>query len=54
MKLPHNTFKQQLLTSLLAQLQALAPYASHPVVRPPTGDAVLLSQCKHLGHRARD
>ncbi|GHE22906.1 4-hydroxy-2-oxoheptanedioate aldolase [Halomonas urumqiensis] len=37
------------LTSLLAQLQAMEPYASHPVVRPPTGDAVLLKRYLDIG-----
>lgn len=89
MKMPHNTFKQQLLagqpqtgiwlglasaytaeiaatagfdwllldaehapndvSSLLAQLQALAPYDSHPVVRPPTGDTVLIKRYLDIG-----
>ncbi|MGO2392314.1 MAG: 4-hydroxy-2-oxoheptanedioate aldolase [Halomonas sp.] len=37
------------LGSLLAQLQALAPYKSHPVVRPPTGDAVLIKRYLDIG-----
>lgn len=37
------------LASLLAQLQALAPYHSHPVVRPPTGDAVLIKRYLDIG-----
>jgi 4-hydroxy-2-oxoheptanedioate aldolase len=35
--------------SLLAQLQAVAPYASHPVVRPPIGDPVIIKQLLDLG-----
>lgn len=37
------------LSSLLAQLQALAAYRSHPVVRPPTGDAVVLKRYLDIG-----
>ena len=37
------------LASLLSQLQALAPYQSHPVVRPPTGDAVLIKRYLDIG-----
>src|SRR5690554_6261122 len=37
------------LTSLLAQLQAIAPYASAPVVRPPQGDTVLIKQYLDIG-----
>ncbi|MFW6345297.1 MAG: aldolase/citrate lyase family protein [Halomonas sp.] len=37
------------LASLLAQLQAIAPYASAPVVRPPQGDTVLLKQYLDIG-----
>ncbi|MGO3214858.1 MAG: 4-hydroxy-2-oxoheptanedioate aldolase [Halomonas sp.] len=37
------------LGSLLAQLQALAPYKSHPVVRPPTGDTVLIKRYLDIG-----
>lgn len=37
------------LTSLLAQLQAIAPYASAPVVRPPHGDTVLIKQYLDVG-----
>ena len=33
----------------LAQLQALAPYRSSPVVRPPHGDAALLKQYLDIG-----
>lgn len=37
------------LGSLLAQLQALAPYNSHPVVRPPTDDTVLIKRYLDIG-----
>lgn len=37
------------VSSLLAQLQALAAYGSHPVVRPPTGDAVLIKRYLDIG-----
>lgn len=37
------------LSSLLAQLQVLAAYDSHPVVRPPTGDAVLIKRYLDIG-----
>lgn len=37
------------LTSLLAQLQAVAPYAAHPIARPPVGDAVLIKQYLDIG-----
>ena len=37
------------LRSILAQLQAIAPYASHPVVRPPQGDHVLIKQLLETG-----
>jgi len=89
MKMPSNTFKQQLiagqpqtgiwlglantytaeiaatagfdwllldaehapndLSSLLAQLQVLAAYDSHPVVRPPVGDTVLIKRYLDIG-----
>ncbi len=35
--------------SLLAQLQAVAAYPVHPVVRPPFGDPVLIKQILDLG-----
>jgi 4-hydroxy-2-oxoheptanedioate aldolase len=35
--------------SMLAQLQAVAPYASHPVARPPIGDTALIKQYLDLG-----
>lgn len=37
------------LRSILAQLQAVAPYRSQPVVRPPQGDAVLIKQLLETG-----
>ena len=42
------------LRSLLAQLQAIAPYAqqlgvSQPIIRPPVGDAVLIKQLLDIG-----
>lgn len=37
------------LRSLLAQLQAVAPYRSHPIVRPRSGDAALIKQLLDIG-----
>ncbi|HEY0295340.1 MAG TPA: 4-hydroxy-2-oxoheptanedioate aldolase [Bordetella sp.] len=37
------------LRSTLAQLQAVAPYPSHPVVRPPIGDVALIKQVLDVG-----
>lgn len=37
------------LRSMLAQLQAVAPYPVHPIVRPPVGDAVLIKQILDTG-----
>lgn len=37
------------LKGLLGQLQAIAPYASHPIVRPPVGDPVLIKQYLDIG-----
>lgn len=37
------------LRSILAQLQAIAPYQSQPVVRPPQGDHVLIKQLLETG-----
>ena len=37
------------LRSILAQLQAIAPYSSQPVVRPPQGDHVLIKQLLETG-----
>jgi 4-hydroxy-2-oxoheptanedioate aldolase len=35
--------------SILAQLQAVAPYPVHPVVRPPVGDVALIKQYLDVG-----
>lgn len=35
--------------NVLAQLQAVAPYPVHPVVRPPVGDPVLIKQYLDIG-----
>jgi len=37
------------LRSMLAQLQAVAAYPSHPVVRPPIGDTALIKQILDTG-----
>lgn len=37
------------LRSTLAQLQAVAPYPSHPIVRPPIGDMALIKQLLDIG-----
>lgn len=37
------------IPSILAQLQAIAPYASHPIVRPPDGSTVGIKQLLDLG-----
>jgi 4-hydroxy-2-oxoheptanedioate aldolase len=37
------------LRTLLAQLQAIAPYPSHPVVRPAIGDVALIKQLLEIG-----
>lgn len=37
------------LRSIFAQLQAIAPYDSQPVVRPPQGDHVLIKQLLETG-----
>jgi len=37
------------LRSLLAQLQSVAAYRSHPVVRPPSGDPNLIKQLLDIG-----
>lgn len=37
------------LRTILAQLQAIAPYRSHPVVRPPIGDTALIKQLLDIG-----
>ncbi len=35
--------------TLLSQLQAVAPYAAHPVLRPLTGDVNLIKQMLDIG-----
>jgi len=35
--------------SVLAQLQALAPYCGQPIVRPPAGDTVLIKRLLDIG-----
>jgi 4-hydroxy-2-oxoheptanedioate aldolase len=37
------------LRSLLGQLQAVAPYPTHAIVRPPIGDVVLVKQLLEIG-----
>jgi 4-hydroxy-2-oxoheptanedioate aldolase len=37
------------LRSTLAQLQAVSPYSSHPIVRPPVGDVNLIKQLLDTG-----
>ncbi|MDI9848861.1 4-hydroxy-2-oxoheptanedioate aldolase [Rhodoblastus sp. 17X3] len=37
------------LRTMLAQLQSVAPYPTHAVVRPPTGDPVLIKQMLDIG-----
>jgi 4-hydroxy-2-oxoheptanedioate aldolase len=37
------------LSRLLGQLQAIGPYASQPIVRPPVGDPVLIKQYLDIG-----
>ncbi len=37
------------LRSILAQLQAVAPYPSHPIVRPVVGDAAVIKQMLDIG-----
>lgn len=37
------------IRSMLAQLQATAPYPSHPVARPPVGEAHLVKQYLDIG-----
>jgi 4-hydroxy-2-oxoheptanedioate aldolase len=37
------------LRTMLAQLQAAAPYPAHVVARPPTGDPVLIKQMLDIG-----
>lgn len=38
--------------SILAALQAVAPYRSHPVVRPVAGDAALIKQLLDIGAKS--
>lgn len=40
------------LRSMLAALQAIAPYPSHPVVRVPQGDTALIKQVLDIGARS--
>jgi len=35
--------------SIVGQLQAVAPYTSHPVVRPPVGETYLIKQILDIG-----
>jgi 4-hydroxy-2-oxoheptanedioate aldolase len=37
------------LRSILSQLQAVAPYPVHPVVRPPAGEVALIKQYLEIG-----
>lgn len=37
------------LRSLLAQLQAIAPYPAHGIIRPPVGDTALIKQLLDIG-----
>src|SRR5260221_13642965 len=37
------------LRVLLAQLQAMAAYPTHPVVRPPVGDWIIIKQLLDIG-----
>ena len=37
------------LRSVLGQLQAVAPYPTHPIARPPIGDTVLIKQYLEIG-----
>jgi 4-hydroxy-2-oxoheptanedioate aldolase len=37
------------LRSILGQLQAVAPYGAHPVVRPPVGETYLIKQILDIG-----
>jgi 4-hydroxy-2-oxoheptanedioate aldolase len=37
------------LRSTLTQLQAVAPYSAHPIVRPPIGDVNLIKQLLDIG-----
>jgi 4-hydroxy-2-oxoheptanedioate aldolase len=37
------------LRTMLTQLQSIAPYPAHAVIRPPTGDPVLIKQMLDIG-----
>ncbi|HVI52871.1 MAG TPA: 4-hydroxy-2-oxoheptanedioate aldolase [Candidatus Sulfotelmatobacter sp.] len=37
------------LRTTLAQMQAIAPYPSHAIIRPPVGDTVLIKQILDIG-----
>ena len=37
------------LRTLLSQLRAVAPYPTHPIVRPVVGDVALVKQCLDIG-----
>lgn len=37
------------LRTTLAQMQAIAPYPSHAIIRPPVGDTVLIKQVLDIG-----
>lgn len=37
------------LRAMLAQLQAIAPYASHPIIRPVVGETALIKQVLDIG-----
>ena len=37
------------LRTVLAQLQAVAPYPTHAIVRPPIGDVALIKQLLEVG-----
>src|SRR5690606_233914 len=37
------------IRSILAQLQAVAPYPAHPIVRPPFGDTVTIKRLLDIG-----
>jgi 4-hydroxy-2-oxoheptanedioate aldolase len=37
------------LRGMLAQLQAVAPYGSHPILRPPEGSTALIKQLLDIG-----
>jgi hypothetical protein len=41
------------LRGMLGQLQAVAPYPSHPVIRPVIGDTAMIKQVLDIGVHAR-